>query len=58
MDLKGIDCEGGQWIHLAQNRNQWWAVVNAVMNVWGSIKRVEFLELQREFCLVTNGHVR
>ena len=22
------------WIDLAQSRNRWWAVVNAVMNIW------------------------
>jgi hypothetical protein len=22
------------WIHLAQDRDQWWAVVNTVMNLW------------------------
>jgi hypothetical protein len=24
---------GMDWIHLAQNRDQWWAVVKAVMNL-------------------------
>jgi hypothetical protein len=24
---------GVEWIHLAQDREQWWAVVNAVMNL-------------------------
>jgi len=22
------------WIHLAQNRDQWWALMNTVMNLW------------------------
>jgi hypothetical protein len=22
------------WIHLAQERDQWWALVNIVMNFW------------------------
>jgi hypothetical protein len=27
------DCLGGvEWIQLAQDRDRWWAVVNAVMN--------------------------
>jgi hypothetical protein len=27
------DCLGGvEWIHLAQDRDRWWAVVSAVMN--------------------------
>jgi hypothetical protein len=25
--------EGVYWIHLAQNRDQWWALVNRVMNL-------------------------
>jgi hypothetical protein len=24
--------EGMEWIYLAQDKNKWWAVVNAVMN--------------------------
>jgi hypothetical protein len=27
-----LDCEGVDWIHLAQDRVQWQAVVNTVMN--------------------------
>jgi hypothetical protein len=34
MDLKEIGWEGGvEWIHLAQDRDRWRAVVNAVMNL-------------------------
>jgi hypothetical protein len=22
------------WIHLAQDREEWWALLNVVMNVW------------------------
>jgi hypothetical protein len=25
---------GVEWTHLAQDRGQWWAIVNAVMNLW------------------------
>jgi hypothetical protein len=32
-DLGEIEWEGADWIHLAQDRNQWWAVVNTVMNL-------------------------
>jgi hypothetical protein len=32
MKFKEIRCEGVDWIHLAQYRDQWWALVNMVMN--------------------------
>jgi hypothetical protein len=33
MDLRDIGWEGVEWIQLAQDRGQWRAVVNAVMNL-------------------------
>jgi hypothetical protein len=33
MDLREIGFGGVDWIHLAQDRDRWWAVVNAVMNL-------------------------
>jgi hypothetical protein len=33
MDLREIDWRGVEWIYLAQDRDRWWAVVNAVMNL-------------------------
>jgi hypothetical protein len=33
MDLKGIRWDGMNWIHLAQNTDQWWAFVNMVTNL-------------------------
>jgi hypothetical protein len=33
MDLREIDLGGVEWIHLAQDRDRWRAVVNAVMNL-------------------------
>jgi hypothetical protein len=33
MDLTELGWEGLEWIHLTQDREQWWALVNAVMNL-------------------------
>ena len=33
MDPQKVECEGMGWISLAQDRDKWWAVVNAVMNL-------------------------
>jgi hypothetical protein len=32
MDLDEIGCEGVDWIYLAQDRDQWRAVVNTIVN--------------------------
>jgi len=34
MDLREIWWEGADWIHLTQNRDQWKALVNTIMNLW------------------------
>jgi hypothetical protein len=34
MDLREIGLGGVNWIQLAQDRDRWWAVVSAVMNLW------------------------
>jgi hypothetical protein len=36
MDLREVGQEGVDWIHLAQDRDQWQAVLNTVMNLWVS----------------------
>jgi hypothetical protein len=33
MDLVDIELGGMDWIYLAQDRDQWWALVNTVMNL-------------------------
>ena len=33
MDLREEGCNPGDWITLAEDRDQWWAYVRAVMNL-------------------------
>jgi hypothetical protein len=33
-DLREIGFRGSNWIHLAEDRDQWQALVNIVMNLW------------------------
>jgi len=33
MDLWEIGWQGVHWIYLAQDRDQWWAVVKTIMNL-------------------------
>jgi hypothetical protein len=45
MDLREIGCDGVDWIDVAQDRDQWRALVNTAMNLpSGSIKFWTFLE--------------
>jgi hypothetical protein len=39
MDLREISLKGVDWIWLAQDRDQWQAVVSAVMNLWVHVPR-------------------
>jgi hypothetical protein len=43
MDLKEIVRESVDWIHPAQYKSQWWALVYAVMNLRVPLRAVNFL---------------
>jgi hypothetical protein len=43
MDLTEIGCEGVDWVHLAEDRDQWQALVNTVMNLRVPGKAENFL---------------
>jgi hypothetical protein len=34
VDLWEVVCEGVELIHLAQDRDCWWVLMNAVMELW------------------------
>jgi hypothetical protein len=34
MDLREIEWDGMDWIDMAQDRDQWKALVNTVLNLW------------------------
>jgi hypothetical protein len=44
VDVREIGWSGMDWIDLVQDREQWKALVNTVMNLRGSMKFWEFLE--------------
>jgi hypothetical protein len=43
VDLREIGWEDVDWIHMAQDRDRWRAVVNTVMNLWVPLKARNFL---------------
>jgi hypothetical protein len=34
MELREIEIDGANWIHVAQDGAWWWAFVSMVMNLW------------------------
>jgi hypothetical protein len=42
-DIKEVAWEGVDWLHLAQDKDWWQALVNSVMKLWVSYKAGNFL---------------
>jgi hypothetical protein len=55
MDLGEIGWDGMDWIHLAQDRDQWRALVNTVNELSGSIQCLKFLEYLHNWRLLKKG---
>jgi hypothetical protein len=51
MDLREIGIDGANWIQLAQDRVQWWAFVNMVMNLRFPLKSRIFFDKPSDFQL-------
>jgi len=46
MDIREMGWEGVDWIHLAQDRDQWQALVNMVRYLWVTLNVGNFLTSQ------------
>jgi hypothetical protein len=44
MDLREMGIDGANWIRLAQDRVQWWAFVNTVMNLRVSYRKQDIFD--------------
>jgi hypothetical protein len=55
MDLREIECDGVDWIYMTQDRDQWKALVNTVLNIRISIKCWEVLEGLHNWRLLKKG---
>jgi hypothetical protein len=57
MDFKEVWFQGLEWIHLAQDRAQWWVLVNMVMKPSGYIRGGEFHDKLNNYHLLKQDFV-
>jgi hypothetical protein len=55
MDLREIGWDGVDWIDMAQDRDQWIALVKTVMSLRVSMKCLEFLKGLHNWQLLKKG---
>jgi hypothetical protein len=54
---KETECEGVDWDQLAQDRDQWWALVNTVINPgFHRLRRISFFFQLSEYQLLRINH--
>jgi hypothetical protein len=44
LNLRETGWEDVEWMHLAQDMDQWWNLVNMIVGPWHSIKGRDFLD--------------
>jgi hypothetical protein len=57
MDIRVAGWEGMEWIHLAEDRDQWRALVNTVMNLLNLLTRCMTISFSRRILLL-GGRIR
>jgi hypothetical protein len=55
MNLRETGCENVDWIHLAENKDRWQALVNRELNLSDSVKWWKFLEWLSNYWLFKKG---
>jgi hypothetical protein len=53
MDLRETGWESTDWVHLVQDKDQWQALVNMVMDFWNSISTCATISFSRRTLLHT-----
>jgi hypothetical protein len=60
-----MSCEGQEWIHVAQDKDRWWALVNTAVKLrvgWEFIDRLSYYQLLKkdatQWCYLVSGIVQ